>query len=203
MPNKRTYTDDQLRQAIAVGTNWSNVMVALGKTPGSGATAVKAVAERLGLDTSHFAHRQSFKPVAAAPTLFSNPPKGGGRRGLSIGARWFLDRGYTVSVPLEPAAYDPVTESDDGLQRVQVKSTTCQERNGRYAASVSHMRCGSPTRNANGNRRKGAVPEGRGRLVLHRHACRELPDPSRRHRRPAVDRSRREVRSIRCLVLVA
>jgi hypothetical protein len=56
--NKRTYTDDQLRQAIAIGTNWSNVMVALGKTPGSGTTAVKAVAERLGLDTSHFAHRQ-------------------------------------------------------------------------------------------------------------------------------------------------
>jgi len=152
--NKRTYTDDQLRQAIAIGTNWSNVMVALGKTPGSGTTAVKAVAERLGLDTSHFAHRQSFKPVAAAPTLFSNRPKGGGRSGLSIAAKWFLDRGYAVSVPLEPAAYDLVTESDDGLQRVQVKTTTCQERNGRYAANVSHMRCGSPTRNANGNRRK-------------------------------------------------
>jgi len=37
--NRRTYTDDQLRQAVAGATNWSCVMVTLGKTPGSGTQA--------------------------------------------------------------------------------------------------------------------------------------------------------------------
>lgn len=41
---------------------------------------------------------------------------------------WFLQRGYVPSIPVEPTRYDLVVESDDGLKRVQVKSTTSTER---------------------------------------------------------------------------
>ena len=34
-----------------------------------------------------------------------------------------MAHGYMASVPVEPTTYDLVVESDDGLQRVQVKTT--------------------------------------------------------------------------------
>ena len=34
-----------------------------------------------------------------------------------MAARWFLDRGYVVSVPLQPACYHMITDSDDGLKK--------------------------------------------------------------------------------------
>lgn len=132
-------------------------MRALGKSPGNSNKGVVVVALRLGLDTSHFAYKQGFKPVASVPVPFSNEIKPGGQSGLSIAARWFLDRGYVVSIPLEPAAYDLVTESDEGLKRVQVKTTTHKQDNGRYTAKVCHqLHSAEYVRNANGNRR--AVP---------------------------------------------
>jgi len=159
MANQRTYTDDQLREAIAAATCWTEVMAALGKTPGSGTQAVKPVAERLSLDTSHFGYKRNFKPVPGIKMPFGNAVEHGGQSGLSIAARWFLDRGYIVSVPLEPAAYDLVTESDEGLKRVQVKTTRYIGRSGRYVAkTVRHVHDGSAPRNANGNRK--SVPYG-------------------------------------------
>lgn len=98
-------------------------MRALGKSSGSGTRPVKAVADRLGLDTSHFAYKRSFSPVSPIDMPFKNGLKFGGQSGLSIAARWFLDRGYVVSVPMEVTVYDLVAESDDGLKRIQVKTT--------------------------------------------------------------------------------
>ena len=122
MANRRTYTDEQLREAVASATCWSAVMRSLGKASGRGTQPVKAVADRLGLDTSHFAYKRSFSPVSPIDMPFKNGLKSGGQSGLSIAARWFLDRGYVVSVPME-VVYDLVAESDDGLQRIQVKTT--------------------------------------------------------------------------------
>jgi hypothetical protein len=68
---------------------------------------------------------------------FANEIRPGGQSGLSIAARWFMDRGYVVSVPLEPVAYDLITESDDGLKKVQVKTTRKTEANGRYTVRVA------------------------------------------------------------------
>ena len=86
---------------------------------------------------------------------FGNGIKHGGQSGLSIAARWFLDRGYTVSVPLEPAPYDLVTESDEGLKRVQVKTTRQLQRNGRYTVAVArNVHDSTRPRNANGSRKR-------------------------------------------------
>jgi len=157
MSNPRRYTDQQLRAAVAASTNWSAVMVAIGKKPGSGTEKVKVVAERLGVDTSHFAYKRCFKPVPGVATPFRNTVRPGGQSGLSIAARWFLDRGYIVSVPLEPAPYDLVTESDEGLKRVQVKTTHQRQPNGRFCVEIARrVHDATVPRNANGSRR--AVP---------------------------------------------
>jgi PD-(D/E)XK endonuclease len=81
---------------------------------------------------------------------FEKPPQLGGQSGLSIAARWFLDRGYTVSIPLEPAAYDLITESDEGLKRIQVKVTRQQDR----IPVCRNVRDPNARRNANGTRKK-------------------------------------------------
>ncbi|WP_375155070.1 group I intron-associated PD-(D/E)XK endonuclease [Micromonospora sp. 4G55] len=36
---------------------------------------------------------------------------------------WFLSRGYMVSLPVEQTTYDLVVESDEGLKRVQVRTS--------------------------------------------------------------------------------
>jgi hypothetical protein len=157
MPNPRRYTDQQLCAAVAASTNWSAVMVAIGKKPGNGTEKVKVVASRLGLDTSHFAYKRCFRPVPGVEMPFRNTVRSGGQSGLSIAARWFLDRGYIVSVPLEPAPYDLVAESDEGLKRVQVKTTRQRQPSGRFCVEIARrVHDGTVPRNANGSRR--AVP---------------------------------------------
>jgi hypothetical protein len=123
MPNQRKYTDEQLIRAVATSTTWADVLEALGKRRGGSAKDVQGVAAGLGLDTSHFDYRRSRSQPIADDSLFSRAAQPDYRSSLVIAARWFLDRQYIASVPLEVAPYDLVVESDKGLQRVQVKST--------------------------------------------------------------------------------
>jgi hypothetical protein len=139
MPNRRTYTDAQLKEAVASSSSWADVMEKIGK-PRSGAAAhVRMVAGRLGLDSSHFIVRRNALPVMAAPPLpFTHGRTGiGSTSSLSIAMQWFLERGYLVSVPIEPAPYDLVTESDNGLERVQVKTTSRRDQAGGYKARLA------------------------------------------------------------------
>jgi hypothetical protein len=161
----RSYTDDQLRLAVKGATSWSDVMEALGKPRKQPATRVKEFVAQLGLDTSHFVNRSSSAPVRAMAHDFPRRETPSGRTGLSVAARWFLDRGYTVSVPLEPTAYDLITESADGLKRVQVKTTSHKESSGRFNVRLSRM-IYDPTarRNAAGSYR--AVPYSPGTVDL-------------------------------------
>jgi PD-(D/E)XK endonuclease len=70
-------------------------------------------------------------------------------------ASWFLSRGYPVSVPIEPAPYDLVTESDDGLKRVQVNSTRCTDGAGRFRVGLRRKAYDSTaTANAMGKYRR-------------------------------------------------
>ena len=148
MPRKRTYTDDQLRAAIAGATTWADVLVQLGRGRRQNATWLKVQAARLNIDVSHFDYVRTKTPVTALTTSFSRPRSPGRRAGLSAAATWFLERGYNVSIPLEPASYDLVTESDTGLKRVQVKTTSYRESSGRF---VVHLRRKSYDPNATAN----------------------------------------------------
>ena len=73
-------------------------------------------------------------PVVEVP--FTKEPSPDNLRMAAIGMAtdWFLKRGYLVSIPVEPAKYDLVVESDEGFQRVQVKTTTVQDPYGRWTA---------------------------------------------------------------------
>jgi hypothetical protein len=138
--HQRTWSDDALRAAVQSSTTWAEAGRALGLSDNSGsaAEALKRHVRRLGLDTSHFGYNRSGEPAAlTSPLPFTRmTSRSKGTSGLSTAARWFLDRGYLVSVPLEPAPYDLIVESDDGLKKVQVKTTRMKTKAGRYQVSL-------------------------------------------------------------------
>ncbi|MGS2619430.1 group I intron-associated PD-(D/E)XK endonuclease [Micromonospora sp. LZ34] len=109
----------------------------MGKSRKGDSRDVRRVAEALGLDASHFGYPRGQDPVDSVAIPFTRSPTHGAHSGLSSAARWFLDRGYPVSIPLEPTHYDLVVDSDDGLKKVQVKTTNTREKNGRYAVRLT------------------------------------------------------------------
>jgi PD-(D/E)XK endonuclease len=136
---QRRWTDADLRAAVGTSTTWVEVARRVGRSAlsGSGAEALKRHAERLGLDTSHLNYSRSGIPLPGQEIPFSNTPSPNGKSGLSIAAKWFLDRGYAVSVPLEPTCYDLIVESDEGLKKIQVKTTNRVESSGRYGVRLT------------------------------------------------------------------
>lgn len=144
----RTWTDDDLKQAIEGSTSWRAVQRSLGLKATGPAHWLRRHAQALNIDYSHFRNGRSLHdrarelgprsdaPLAPGRLPFGQPVSPDGKYGLSVAARWFLERGYPVSVPLEPTRYDLVAESDDGLIRVQVKTTRKQGRNGRYQVKL-------------------------------------------------------------------
>lgn len=152
----RTYTDEQLTAAVRGAESWPDVLVALGKPPHYNRTHISLVAQRLGLDTSHLRHNVSRVP--SVPHPFTNEARLTHQAGASLAAAWFMERSYVVSVPLEPAAYDLIADSDTGLQRVQVKTTNAvQPGSGRYTVRLqrSFYDATAPA-NAHGKLRKAA-----------------------------------------------
>jgi hypothetical protein len=124
------YTEQQLRDAVAQATSWRGVMEALGMHRSNPGTHVKKDVAQLEIDVSHFDPRFSKVPQALGDLPFKQQVVIGSTSGLSTAAKWFLDRGYHVSIPIEPTAYDLITESDHGLQRVQVKTTNQRSQSG-------------------------------------------------------------------------
>jgi hypothetical protein len=88
-----------------------------------------------------------FHCVGEVPVPFGRSPSPVNVRSSAIGEaiRWFLERGYIPSVPLEPTRYDLVVESDGGLKRVQVKSSTSKDGSGAWVARVYRTRYDSAT----------------------------------------------------------
>jgi hypothetical protein len=71
---------------------------------------------------------------------------------------WFLSRGYTPSIPVASVRYDLVVDSDSGLQRIQVKSTTQRDRYGRWIVGITRLAYDrlKVERNAEGQRTRQA-----------------------------------------------
>jgi hypothetical protein len=136
---QRRWTDADLCAAVAASTTWIEVVRLVGRSEksGSGTIALKSHAERLGLDTSHLTYARSGIPYPGQETPFLKAPSPGGKSGLSVAARWFLDRGYAVSLPLEPTCYDLISESDEGLKKIQVKTTNKLVTSGRYEVRLT------------------------------------------------------------------
>ncbi|MFY9849684.1 MAG: group I intron-associated PD-(D/E)XK endonuclease [Trebonia sp.] len=126
---KRRWSDDQLRNAVAEGKSWDEVLVSLGLSTNSGnaRTFIKSHAIRLGLD---FSHLGAFLPVEPNTCILKPDLKHLREAGASIAAAWFTLCGCSVLFPVEPAVYDLVVSISERLCRIQVKTTTSGGDNG-------------------------------------------------------------------------
>lgn len=117
------------------------------------ATVLKRV-RRMGIDRSR---GEAQEVVQNSGFLFSQEPQDENLRRSAIGGaiQWFMERGYSVSVPVEPVKYDLITESDEGLKRVQIKTTIRVKRKG-WSCKLSTLAYDkdAKTVNANGKRKR-------------------------------------------------
>lgn len=139
---KRRWSDAQLRQAVMDSQSWQEALSRLGLSADYRATPhIKSHTVRLGLDTSHLnrlSHtgRLPSEPPAKASDL-SPQLKYVRVAAGTLAATWFALRGCTVSLPIEPTVYDLLVHTPEGIRRVQVKSTTCDSKDG-WTVSVGH-----------------------------------------------------------------
>jgi hypothetical protein len=140
---KRRWSDEQLKQAVSECRNWEELLSRLGLSTRSGNIAphIKSHAVRLGLDMSHLGRvshtgRQPAEARAQESSLEAQ------RKCLrvaagTLAAAWFALRGCTVSLPIEPAEYDLLAGTQEGIRRVQVKTTTFANKDG-WMVTVGH-----------------------------------------------------------------
>lgn len=66
-----------------------------------------------------------------------NTNKEKGNTSLGIAIAYYTSNGYTVSIPLNDTQdYDLIVDKDSILKRVQVKSTSCIDKNGKYQVAL-------------------------------------------------------------------
>ena len=126
---KRIWSDAQLRRAVMDSQSWDELLNTLGLAPHSGdaRVRVKAHAMRLGLDLSHLENpvEDSTEPTEVKPDLRYLRDAA-----TSLAAAWFSLRGLSVAIPTEPTVYDLLAVTQEGIKRVQVKTTTCYSKDG-------------------------------------------------------------------------
>lgn len=139
-------SSDELRHAVANSASWVGVIRNLGQAvTGDAYARVKRQVLSEGLDISHFtgqAWNAEARVAAKLPFTRCKDEKNLHKVGASAACQWFLGRGYMVSVPVEPVAYDLVVESDRGLERVQVKTTRTLLASGRHVVGLVRSQYG-------------------------------------------------------------
>jgi hypothetical protein len=140
---KRPWSDTQLKQAVVESRSWGEVATRLGLSTASGSVQphIKAHTVRLALDTDHLnpVSHVGRQPPEAVPrvAVLRTERKHLRVAAESLAATWFTLRGCTVSLPIQPTAYDPLVGTADGISRVQVKTTTFTSKNG-WQVGVGH-----------------------------------------------------------------
>jgi hypothetical protein len=135
----RRWTQQQLIRASRAASTWQELVDLLGVTTESGMrTFIKGHAARIGLDLSHLSRpRPKINHQESSLTGLAYQPEHLRRVAPHIAMTWFMARGCTPSLPTEPEPYDLIVNTPAGLQRVQVKSTTCKS-NGHWQVGVGH-----------------------------------------------------------------
>ena len=126
---KRGWSDAQLRRAVIDAQSWEELLTTLGLAPasGEGRIRVKAHAMRLGLNLAHLENSVTNNP---GPGEIKPDLRYLRDAATSIAASWFSLCGFNAAFPLEPALYDLLVSTPEGIKRVQVKTTTCFSKDG-------------------------------------------------------------------------
>jgi hypothetical protein len=126
---QRTWSDAALKRAAVQAYSWNELLGAIGIKSRSGdeRTRVKAHAFRLGLDLSHLDDRSQDPCDQPVPEPALRNLR---QAATSLAACWFSLRGFGAAIPIEPAVYDLLVSTPQGIKRVQVKTTTYKSKAG-------------------------------------------------------------------------
>jgi hypothetical protein len=126
---QRTWSDARLIQAAPHARTWSALLAAIGVKSSSRAyrTRVKAHAVRLGVDLSHLDDQPREAGSRSGPTPALKNLRDAA---TMLAACWFSLCGFAAAIPVEPAVYDLLVSMEDGIRRVQVKTTTYYSKGG-------------------------------------------------------------------------
>jgi hypothetical protein len=125
---KRSWSDGQLRRAIINGHCWADVLAGLSLAVDSSdaRTRIKAHAVRLGLDVTQL-DSPAMDPDQEMPAADLAHLR---EAATSVAAAWFGLRGCNAAFPIEPDTYDLLVAMQEGIKRVQVKTTTHVSKDG-------------------------------------------------------------------------
>jgi len=125
----RSWSDDELHQALSSARCWDDALTALGLSPVAGGSRahIKAHALRLGLDVSHL---ERPAPPAPQPARFALDLAHLRYAAEPLAGAWFAACGCEVAVPSVPCPYDLLVMTSEGIKRVQVKTTICSTKEG-------------------------------------------------------------------------
>ena len=60
-----------------------------------------------------------------------------GNTSLGVAIAYYTSNGYTVSIPLNDTQdYDLIVDKDNYIKRVQIKSSSCKDKNGKYQVAL-------------------------------------------------------------------
>ena len=69
--------------------------------------------------------------------MIFNTNKEKGNAGLGMAIAYYTLNGYTVSIPLNDTQdYDLIVDKNNLVKRVQVKTTSCKDKNGKYQVAL-------------------------------------------------------------------
>lgn len=123
----RTWSDSDLIRAVNDAQTWDDVLASLGLRAPQQSTRLHLMrhAARLGLNVSHLE-----APSPPSGLLRPAQPDLANLQSAapSMAAAWFTLRGCPVSFPVEPAVFDLLASTPEGIKRLQVKTSTCRSR---------------------------------------------------------------------------
>lgn len=130
----RTWSDAELIRAITHAFTWDDVFAALSLSTPQKSTRLHLMrhAVRLGVDVSRLEEPAPLPVVRwTANTDLANLRSAA----PCMATAWFMIRGCAASFPVEPAPFDVLASTPDGVKRIQVKTTTTKNR-GSWLARV-------------------------------------------------------------------
>lgn len=137
--SSRRWSDQQLIDAAPSAHSWEELCRRLSVSDyAEMRTLIKGHAVRLGINIGHLSSpgaRGPIYPVPIAELPFELEHVRRAAPAIAMG--WFMGRSCTPSLPIEPEPYDLIVASPTGLQRVQIKSTTCRVK-GDWTVTVGH-----------------------------------------------------------------
>jgi hypothetical protein len=137
--SEASWTDAQLRAAVADAASWAQLLSSLGERPASRRSReqVQARAAQLGLKLDRLRSPRYGQHKPSEEISHLAPERENLRRAAqSLAMAWFMLRGLWPAMPAEPRPYDLLLDTPSNVKRLQVKTTTCLTASGSWQVSI-------------------------------------------------------------------